>query len=1462
MAQQQQTVLRVLTNIPDYSLTTTDGSLSIYQESNIVLQGNGTNVYPYSGSTLSGALIMFDVINTNGIVNYYITTTTGYTQNIYVIHNGVESLIATSDNTSTIFTGSFDVKVTDRIRIQLTNAVTVSSIIFTSVATPTFKYEALDLYNSVPIKIVKSYAELTDISKKNTDYSYNIQLPGSKTNNNFFNSFFDVDIQLFTFNVNYKVPCQVLINDIEYFRGYLKLNNINVQNSKVEYDVTLYSEPATLFGDIGVNLIKDLNYNDTEFNFNHIFDLGVVMSGFTNTNFGFDSEYPMSYFYPIVHNGYSYSGDTVFVSGFTTPAQATNFYTSTYPIGTYDNKAAAISAAGTTSGYTNFKDYRINVPPYYSATTIDGHQVVYVSGGGLYNNQLKPALSVWALMKLMFKQYGYTIQSDFFNTPWFKSTYMYGMFSSDAVKFSWNLQSIATLPPSGVNIVANPNTGLTIVDLMVYQNNTGIPVYCSSDISVTIEVLRRWQDDLHISYSTYEYETYTIQNGTSGTTVSINQSIPSNTTYRHFIRIYQVSPTTVGIGNLNQIAYLPAAINDPVPIYDGAFVDFNKVLDPTIKQIDFLSSIFKKFNLVIVADKTNPKTMIIEPYQYWIGSGEIHNWTDKISYDKGFKIEPTWNYIDSTMIFKDSDDGDYGNTVYKQQNLLRNYGQNNVYNPTNFKTTTGSTETIFGAEVIRQWDTNDTAPNGGIQIPLGINYGGNSNQYTSLQGNTANAYQYTGVRTKPKLIFNLGPQNVFLDTLGEVYDITKPYATYYAYIKRSNGTYPSPTLRPGSETVPVISHTIPMGCADQYKINNDSSCLLFQSEVPTYLDVPTYNTFTNNSAYNLYYAGRISNLYSPNTRVLTGNFYLKPNEFYNLNPNDIIKIKDQYFIWDQVNGYNLTQTELTEVRLIQINNAQSTYPTRYFKYTYCDHPEYSFKFKTDFTNPNLLNTNYGWSILYDHSVGTIYGNNPPLSGITTTFTYLQDTYQHYVCYTLTEITQDDYEFGGYLDWNEDTLRDYIYSNGLAFNSTYMPTYWYNYGVEGIPTKTGLNLFTNCSEFYSAATTNNITIGDSQHFGPPLIPTPTPTPTRGFLSSCVWGQDVQTWGAAINRWNECVNVITPTPTKTPVPTVTPTHTPRGTVTPTPTPTTTQTVTPTLTQTVTPTATTIDCNIGGSAMVMTPTPTPTNTQTVTPTNTTTPTLTPTKTATPTPTATTINCSIGGNAMVMTPTPTPTNTQTVTPTVTPTKTNTPTPTNTQTVTPTLTQTVTPTTTTINCSIGGSVIVLTPTPTPTQTLTPTPTKTNQYLTNTPTPTPTITSTTTHTPTPTSTSIDCGLIYTAIEVPYPTPTPTPTNTPTVTPSCSITPSASITSAYISGANLYMSGFGSSCIDRGFQVSHDNTFFLAQTIELGPGDGAISYVDALSRIGSPPWYVRSYAIVSGSPGTGTGVFSSIIGPLS
>ena len=59
------------------------------------------------------------------------------------------------------------------------------------------------------------------------------------------------------------------------------------------------------------------------------------------------------------------------------------------------------------------------------------------------------------------------------------------------------------------------------------------------------------------------------------------------------------------------------------------------------------------------------------------------------------------------------------------------YGTQLFYGPTDFKSQTGVTETIFSPELVRQWDAANL-----IGLPLGINYAASSQQSTSLRAST------------------------------------------------------------------------------------------------------------------------------------------------------------------------------------------------------------------------------------------------------------------------------------------------------------------------------------------------------------------------------------------------------------------------------------------------------------------------------------------------------------------------------------------------------------------------------------------------------------------------------------------------------------------------------------------------------------------------------------------------------
>jgi len=907
------------------------------------------------------------------------------------------------------------------LRVQKINAFATTGIT---------QYEFLDLYSSIPITINKSFAELGDIGKRNSDYSVGVLLPGSKKNNVFFESYFNVDAQSLFFNATVKVPCNVLINDEPYFTGYMRLNRVSVKDSKVEYDVTLYSTPAELYGAMGNLLLKDLNFDDVDYKFNHTFNLNNVTRAFSYTNFAVDGEEPLPYIYPVVHNGYEYfTGDTVnFTNGFI--KDRTNLYTSTGPLDSYPSAASAWAAG--------VQQHRINSPTQ-----------------GLYNNQLKPALNIYSLLKLMFKTYGYAIESDFFNTPWMKSLYMYGYFSSIETKFSYTVYSIQTLPLSGVEIFAV--TAIEFDEPVVYvipcKRGTGIPVFCDSDITFTLE---------------FEYSTIngTIPYGTSGVT------------YQTYDDIF-ISVSSPQVPNGTTLKYLPVAVGESVTFVDNDYVDFSLVIDQNIKQIDILSSIAKKFNLILIPDPNNGNVIRIEPYDFYIGTGEIHNWSDKISYDKGFTVEPALNFIESELLLTDSEDSDEGNALFQSQNN-RIYGQNNVYNPTSFKSQVKEINTIFSPELIRKWDS-DGASN--IGLPLGINYVASNTALPESTSEKVN-WRYTGIKTKPKLMFWLGSFNPFLDLVGETYDSTYYYKTYMAYIQNSSGSTANQYDR-----LPVISHTMPMGNPDSNKsslkgFENDSQCILFNSELPVNLNVLGYNAYTENDAYTTFYEGRVSNLYDPNTRVLSGYFNLSYSDIKNLQPQDLIKIQEQYFVVSKISDFNLTNRQLSKVELIQFNGQPNSYPTRYFKYFYCDRPNTTYKFKTDFTNPNLLDSNYGWSVLYDHEIGALGGS--PASGYTSTF--FDDNFR-YVPYYIFEVTEDSYNASG-IDWEFDSLHNFIYSEEFGPFQNNMPTFWTNSGN----TVQGVNLFTNCATFETARTTYGILTGSSTYHGTITVPSPTPTAT--------------------------------------------------------------------------------------------------------------------------------------------------------------------------------------------------------------------------------------------------------------------------------------------------------------------------------------------------------------------------------
>lgn len=1061
MAQQQQTVLRVQTNkeISAYSLPV--GTITVASGTTMTMSGSGTTLNPYtsSGST-SNHEAYFNINNNGGTVYYMISGQTN--DDVYVwepsfidlIRNGVSYEARRTNILNAVIFGQIEVLPGDQIYVAIPHPgptpTRINYLYFVPNSETGVVYENdnLDLYTDIPIKINKSFAELQDISKRNSDYSIGLQLPGSKKNNAFFESYFNVDVDTLYFNPLLRVPSTVLINDEVYFDGYLKLNKVSVLNSKVEYDVTLFSTIGDLFGKIGNNLLKDLPFNDPTMLFNHTFDIGAIYASWDDLGFNYEGN-PKTYMYPITHNGYNYSGDTVLLSGATYASITgqTRLYTTTSPISGFTNEASMYAAG--------VQPYRSNSP-----TT------------GLYDNQLKPALNIWSIIQLMFKSYGYTIKSDFFNTPWMKGLYMYGYFNSDTTKFSY------TTNPS---LFSGNTQAVTLTETFIDTTSTVCPPQIDTTRTYTIRVVNSTTGVAENATQPYtvclDYAWFPCSGGTEP--YAVNLIIPAGstgTTYSWISNRFVPCPSgcaleyrqNYGLNASNSNITQYQVTNSPqiVGIKDGSFVDFNLIINDQLKQIDILSSIAKKFNLVFVPDPEVQNQIIIEPYQFYVGTGQIYDWTDKISYDKGWSVQPALNFVESEIILTDQDDGDDGNKQFKERNN-RIYGQNFVFNQTDFKSTTKKIETIFSPQVMRRWDatTGNT-----VTIPLGINYV-SSNSPENSGGSEKVKWSYKGVKTKPKLFYYLGNRDAF-NILGRSF-INTIYNTYRFKIVSSDGE----NFGDAFDT-PVISNTMPLGNPDDNKINNDSICILFNSELPTDVGVQTFdgiNSYTDKDMYNLFYENRINNLYNPNTRFLSGYFWLKQSDIKNLNPKDIIKIKEQYFTWNKISGFNMTNPELTQVELIQIDNNPSTYPTRYFQYYYCADSATKYNIKTDFTNPQMNLTHFYISNWYDFSVGILGGN---VSGVTSSLRGYFPTDLSYLPFYMYEITENQYNTTGTLYTNDPNIDwDSYGDSGIKLTN-----YWLNTGF----TRTGVNLYTSCSDFASIASANNIRVGSPSGATPTSI----------------------------------------------------------------------------------------------------------------------------------------------------------------------------------------------------------------------------------------------------------------------------------------------------------------------------------------------------------------------------------------
>lgn len=119
--------------------------------------------------------------------------------------------------------------------------------------------ERIDLFDDENISITDSIKNVKDISKVFTTFSKQFTVPASKINNKIFKHYYNYDINN-GFDARFKQDARIDINQMTFKKGKIKLDGVKMQNNKpFAYKITFFGETVDLKDILGEDKLTELS---------------------------------------------------------------------------------------------------------------------------------------------------------------------------------------------------------------------------------------------------------------------------------------------------------------------------------------------------------------------------------------------------------------------------------------------------------------------------------------------------------------------------------------------------------------------------------------------------------------------------------------------------------------------------------------------------------------------------------------------------------------------------------------------------------------------------------------------------------------------------------------------------------------------------------------------------------------------------------------------------------------------------------------------------------------------------------------------------------------------------------------------------------------------------------------------------------------------------------------------------
>ena len=692
--------------------------------------------------------------------------------------------------------------------------------------------------SDVSIKGNYSAKEIQDLASQKSDFTQAFTLPFTQVNNDFFSHFYDVVSVDGSFNSSIKCEADIYVDSNIVFSGYLQLLNVN--NSTKYYEALVFGVISNIATSLDEKQLNELDLSE----FSHLL---------TATN---------------VED--SWSGNTTYTTSVGQTGEEI-----LYPIADY--------------GY-DYNNASLN-------GTIDE---------GISPTKLKPAINVKVLFEKILSSIGYTISSTFFASDFFAKQYMTLANETESVATTFQDAFRVGLSANNTFTSGFPTPTNTAIDFDTvgsfnlfdlggnYNESATTPFY-----EIPITGFYQFKINLRYSFANSNNTTAKLQLRKLNS-ATYNQEIQGqfNGVNNDFFRV-ENSGEVVDITsdqiflNANDQVYLAVSLSSAsgntltilqqitpglsnfslfaAPIQsEGSTVDLsaNNNILPTEKQVDFISAICSRYNLIIEMDKDVTNQLNIEPAQDYFDAGTSKDWSNKIDLNKDVKLKPTNEFRKERILMSDLEDEDRLN-YYWQDTFDEVYNSYTADFSGDFGKGDLEVKSIFSS-----WNTKRPQ---GHDMLIALPYKWDNGEATFVE-------------IKPRLFAYSGLKDC------------QPYR-FWSY---TTGTYSTKT------SYPFCNHYLMSG---DTVISTDSDIRFktkYAFDLQFYVDSQPVN-----DTYAKCWRKYLNNIYSKEARILTANFYLTPEDIAQFKYNDKIFVQNSYYRINKITSYALGKNQSTKVELIK-----------------------------------------------------------------------------------------------------------------------------------------------------------------------------------------------------------------------------------------------------------------------------------------------------------------------------------------------------------------------------------------------------------------------------------------------------------------------------------------------------------------------------------------------------------------